>query len=264
MNLRAVTTGLVLAFAILWGPVATPAVQAQTQIDSSYTITVEDRTDEHPWTGRDNAYSEVFAVDGVQGDTLFLHRDSTYQFVMDGVPEFHPFYLSESEVGSGGEIYTQGVSSTNPDHEDRAWDSDTLTFTPEASTPDTLYYQCVNHDYMGGTLVITGETATTTPGDPRARELPTRFHLRGNYPNPFNPATRIQFALPAAARVEVEVFDALGRKVKTVDAGRLPASSRATVRVDLSGQPSGLYLYRVRARGAERNWRGTGQMTLLK
>lgn len=133
------------------------AIHAQSTPDTSVTITVEDRTNEHPWTGRENAFGEVFAVDGVQGDTLVLHRDSTYHFVMDEVPEIHPFYLSESEVGDGGEIFSDGVSSTLENETDRAWGSDTLTFKPSDSAPDTLYYQCINHRYMGGTLLIEGE-----------------------------------------------------------------------------------------------------------
>jgi len=46
--------------------------------------------------------------------------------------------------------------------------------------------------------------------------LPADWELAANYPNPFNAATRITYQLPRAAAVRLEVFDLLGRHVKTL------------------------------------------------
>jgi len=46
--------------------------------------------------------------------------------------------------------------------------------------------------------------------------LPLEFGIRGNYPNPFNPATSVKFAIDKPGRIELEVFDILGRQVKTL------------------------------------------------
>lgn len=43
--------------------------------------------------------------------------------------------------------------------------------------------------------------------------LPTRFVLHENYPNPFNPVTRIDFELPSESHVKMEIFNILGQKV---------------------------------------------------
>ena len=51
-------------------------------------------------------------------------------------------------------------------------------------------------------------------------ELPESFALSGNYPNPFNPSTRIVFNLPSSAEVSVEVLDLLGRSVLTLGVSR--------------------------------------------
>jgi hypothetical protein len=42
---------------------------------------------------------------------------------------------------------------------------------------------------------------------------PATYHLYQNYPNPFNPVTNIAFSIPAAERVQLIIYDPLGRKV---------------------------------------------------
>ena len=49
-------------------------------------------------------------------------------------------------------------------------------------------------------------------------ELPTEFALHGNYLNPFNPSTQIQFDLPENAQVQIQIIDMLGREVITLPA----------------------------------------------
>jgi hypothetical protein len=54
-----------------------------------------------------------------------------------------------------------------------------------------------------------------TPGLPTAAgDVPAAHHLAQNAPNPFNPATRIRFALPEATHVKLTVYDVAGRRVK--------------------------------------------------
>lgn len=74
----------------------------------------------------------------------------------------------------------------------------------------------------------------------------------GNFPNPFNPATTIAFTLPAAARVELAIYDLRGQLVRTLLAGRqLPAGRQecAWDGRDEQGNaaPAGAYLYRLQA-----------------
>ncbi len=85
-------------------------------------------------------------------------------------------------------------------------------------------------------------TATDAEAD-----VPAAFALRGNYPNPFNPATRIVFDLPAAATVRVEVFDLLGRRVLAAPEASFQAGVGQAVEVDARTLASGVYFYRVTA-----------------
>jgi hypothetical protein len=77
--------------------------------------------------------------------------------------------------------------------------------------------------------------------------------LGANYPNPFNPSTRIPFEVPAARDgqpVRLEVLDQRGRQVRTLVAGSLPAGRHEAVfdGRDRAGNavPSGGYLARLR------------------
>jgi flagellar hook assembly protein FlgD len=81
--------------------------------------------------------------------------------------------------------------------------------------------------------------------------VPERFALRPNRPNPFHDRTRIEFDLPAPARVKLEVFDAQGRRVRTVASGSWAAGSHVVEwdRRDTRGNrvAPGVYLYRLEA-----------------
>jgi hypothetical protein len=46
--------------------------------------------------------------------------------------------------------------------------------------------------------------------------IPETFGLSQNYPNPFNPDTNIRIKLPEDARVEILIFNVLGRRVRTL------------------------------------------------
>jgi hypothetical protein len=53
--------------------------------------------------------------------------------------------------------------------------------------------------------------------------LPRTVQLKQNYPNPFNSNTNIQFELSKAAHVEIQIYNPLGQKIKTLMAEQKPA-----------------------------------------
>ena len=95
-------------------------------------------------------------------------------------------------------------------------------------------------------------------------ELPTEFALHGNYPNPFNPSTRIQFDLPENAQVRVQIVDMLGREVMVLPAQELEAGANRSMELNAGSLASGTYLYRLVASGAKARHVKTGRMTLVK
>ncbi len=74
------------------------------------------------------------------------------------------------------------------------------------------------------------------------------FMLEQNFPNPFNPSTVIKFSLERGSVVTLELFDALGRKVKTLMHEYRSNGSHEIV-LDSEGLMAGVYFYRLEARG---------------
>ncbi len=77
-----------------------------------------------------------------------------------------------------------------------------------------------------------------------------QFGLAQNYPNPFNPQTSISYSIPATGDVAVDVFNALGQKVRTL-VRESQTAGQHTVQwngLDDLGNPvaSGIYLYRLK------------------
>lgn len=115
-------------------------------------------------------------------------------------------------------------------------------------------------------------TVTGPVGIAEGDNLPTEFALKPNYPNPFNPSTTIAYQLPRASRVQVEIYDLLGQRVRTLVSGAR-APGRYQVRWDGTnqlGRPvgSGIYIYRLIASplNGDRNqvFRQTRKMILLR
>ena len=98
---------------------------------------------------------------------------------------------------------------------------------------------------------------------PALEAIPEDYALEAAYPNPFNPSATIRYALPEAADVRLVVYDVMGREVARLVEGKQAAGFHQ-VRFDGARLASGLYLYRLVAKGEAGAFSKTGRMVLVK
>ncbi len=94
-------------------------------------------------------------------------------------------------------------------------------------------------------------------------EAPTELTLRGNYPNPFNPTTKIAYALPKDGSVRIEVFNPLGQRVaRLVDNAQKAGYQEMSW--NAAGFPSGVYFYSVELKADGSGRVKLGKMVVVK
>jgi hypothetical protein len=104
----------------------------------------------------------------------------------------------------------------------------------------TIYWDDIAFSVIGSATGVKG-----------SQDVATTYELSDNYPNPFNPSTMINFAIPEAGRASLVVYNLLGQKVRTLSdeyraAGRYQVSWDGR---DDAGKVagSGMYLYRLQS-----------------
>ncbi len=116
---------------------------------------------------------------------------------------------------------------------------------------DTDYDLAVT-EYYSETVTILFNTTVIVTGiddDVVEQHLPNSFRLAQNYPNPFNPATNIAYSLDVRSHVAIDIYNVLGRKVRTLIDDTQPAGNYQVIwdGTDQAGHSvaTGLYLYRL-------------------
>ena len=106
-------------------------------------------------------------------------------------------------------------------------------------------------------FVLTIAPANVVANEPEG--TPSRFELKGAYPNPFHNALTVDYALPEAATVRIAVYDVLGREVAVLTSGDQAAGNHSA---SLAGQDlaNGLYLVRIEADGASARYEQTARI----
>ena len=97
-------------------------------------------------------------------------------------------------------------------------------------------------------------------------DLPEKvaFALQGNYPNPFNSFTNIIIDLPQTTAVSVDLFNTLGQHVHQVKFPLVATGASKLLPLNITGLPSGTYIYRITARVKEKLHVARGRMTLIR
>jgi hypothetical protein len=109
-----------------------------------------------------------------------------------------------------------------------------------------VYYSFNQYKFVPRTDADFVDVVLTDVPERTGTEVPEAYRLSQNYPNPFNPSTAIAYALPAAGRTTVKVYNLLGQELATlVDAVQAPGAY--TVRFNASSLSSGVYFFRIQS-----------------
>jgi immune inhibitor A len=110
---------------------------------------------------------------------------------------------------------------------------------------DTLI---VANDAGADMRIVLSGTGVELDAGKRDREIPTEFALRGNYPNPFNPSTTINYDVPRNSWVTLTVYDVLGRAVDVPLSG-VVQPGRYSLTWSCPDCGSGIYFFVMSAEG---------------
>jgi hypothetical protein len=186
------------------------------------------RTAPNPW-GPWSVPQTIFNPERDNGYCFFMHRAVTLQNpapcdslsgadrMAEAGGDYGPYFISRFTTGDS----VKGTS--------------TFYFTMDTWNPYTQ--------------VVMQASVRTASGTGIAVAVPPvlqNFTLDQNFPNPFNPATGIRYAIPSALFVTLKVYDVTGREVATLVRGEKPAGSYE-VQFNPTDLASGVYFYRLQA-----------------
>ncbi len=184
------------------------------------------------------------------------------------------------EYGSGGNSYFEqlyGDAVQTQDHV-TGWTSFSVTITGQDFQTHTLELNGFNNrktranelvqiDFDNIQVTTTGQTLALLNSIRKTTEdlavLPEN-QLLGNYPNPFNPTTKIMYNLKEATQVKVQVFNILGQEVTTLfddwqtrGISTIEWNGRNQVGIQVA---TGVYILRVKTPG----WQASHKLNLVK
>lgn len=110
--------------------------------------------------------------------------------------------------------------------------------------------KCIVKDAVNNIYTVTKEVSggTALPKQQEENGLAKEFNteLLDNYPNPFNPSTKISYSLKKEGRVSLKIYNTLGEEIITLVDEIKPAGSYEA-EFNASVLPSGIYIYRMQS-----------------
>ncbi len=175
---------------------------------------------------------------------------------------FDLMLFSPGIYNSGRIAYVQ--NSLTPYGNDGNHYNDSINRRPNTAVPDSVadaIHYASDHIPVFATFTF-GNVIGISGNN---QNIPGKFELSQNFPNPFNPSTKINYSIPVGAKngrdrwVKLIIYDMLGREVAVlVSAELVPGSYEAVW--NAGNLPSGVYLYTLTAG----EYRQTKKMILLK
>jgi len=143
----------------------------------------------------------------------------------------------------------------NADDLEASWTFDVADFTRDF----TGHGHTLDSDGRVDVTNLSDDVPFVTDIGEKSVIYPTEYALSQNYPNPFNPVTTINYSLPKASNVKIDIYNTLGQKIAQLVKSKQSAG-KYSVTWHAGNLASGIYIYRFEADGFVQ----TKKMLLLK
>lgn len=175
------------------------------------------------------------APDGLLGESQKGYNLLTWNPSLDADFQYFEVFRSETDDFSTALALAQLVEPTYTDN--------------DIVTDQEYFYLVKAVDANGNESE--GSIARSIVSVDEAEQLPEVFSLSQNYPNPFNPTTVIDFTIPEASDVTLEIYNIRGQRVRTLYQGHVPAGFYSSMwdgtHDNGDGVASGTYIYLMKA-----------------
>ena len=152
-------------------------------------------------------------------------------------------YKIYRKVGSGN------FSLIHTNNESQFEYTDTDYYIPTSGGSQLQYYinaLFVTEELSQPTNTVTTNGIITLKEISGANTFVYKNILNTNYPNPFNPTTKISYSIKEEGLVMLKVYDILGKEIATLVNENKPAGN-FEAEFDASSLPSGMYIYKLQA-----------------
>ncbi len=96
-------------------------------------------------------------------------------------------------------------------------------------------------------------------GSPINQTGPEDYKLYQNFPNPFNPSTKISYKINQEGYVKLSVFNLVGQEIETL-VNEYQGAGKYDIEFNAKDLPSGIYLYKLQVNG----YTSVKRMTLIR
>jgi hypothetical protein len=243
------------------------AAETGLAVESSYPIRINADFSGNAayFSPRHNSLGNLYSTVGRDGTGLFhIFIDPTVVGPLQPSLSTFMVLIQNDRSKTGGAPYLGPNAGSPGPWDGMYWDTNYSLTThafdrPEGKLEAGMLLH-IPYDLASGSLG-SGVTAVEEVG---SAGTPDSYSLSSAYPNPFNPETTIEFAVPTDGFVKIDVFNTAGQLVTSLVDKDLSAGVFKTTwdAVDESGQQvsSGVYFYRMEAG----DFSATHSMTLLK
>ena len=185
-----------------------------------------------------NATPEFF--DHRMGICFFFHMgDIDHSWDLTGGDQF--FYINQRDTATGWTQYVVVAKAPS--------DATGLSIRARFNNYPTGYAWYDDFEIFAADAIVSIED----PASPISN-LISNYNLLQNYPNPFNPETIIEYQVPERGRVELNIYNMLGQKIRTLVNDVMPAGTYQVLwngKDDYGNQvATGVYLYQLRGKNA--------------